>query len=281
LARLILGRDDLDVASDALVRGISETLAFNPIPQLFKPMYELGANKNLFTGNPIVNLSMSGLEDKYQASPWTSPAAQKIGEAMPDWSGPFQSPLRIQHAIRAYTGTVGLYTLNAVDWMIRQADGSLPEAPTKHWWERPVISRVVKGNTDISRYNKYEEKLYEAIAESDKAQRTFNMLAKQQRIDEAREFAKKRLHLINPDIDPKTGQPREKDAFTVRKALNEVRQELRELNEAQRSVYVDANMSGDKKRKLLDDLTKKKNLLLKNSAVLLQRIEDLENRLSE
>jgi hypothetical protein len=282
IVRSILDKDDLPTTKEALLRGIGETLAFNPIPQLFKPMYELGANKNLFTGNPIVNQSMQGLEDKYQASPWTSPVAQAVGEAMPDWSGPFQSPLRIQHAIRAYTGTVGLYTLNAVDWIIRQADGSLPEMPTKHWWERPVINRVVKGPAELSKYNKYEEKLYDTIAQSDKAQRTFNMLYKQKRIDEAKELAKKRRPLINTMVDPDTGQPLKGAEHTtggqVRAALNDARQNLRELNEMVRMIARDQNMSGEEKREKLDQLTIARNRGMKEVGKLLERIQEMRDQ---
>jgi len=258
------------------MRGIGETLAFNPIPQLFKPMYELGANKNLFTGNPIVNLSMSGLEYPYQSSPWTSPVATRIGQAMPEALGPAQSPLRVQHTIRAYTGTVGLYTLNAVDWILRQADGDLPDMPSKRWYEKPVINRIVKGPTDTTRYNRYKSQVYELIDESNKAQRTFNLLAKQGRIDEAKDIARKRKPLVNTNVDPKTGQPEDRNEETVRSKLMDIQKSLREMNAKERAIMASKNIDGDKKREMLDTITRTKNKMLSNNAKLLQIIEDLK-----
>lgn len=276
VARSILGRDDIEVSKDALVRGFGETLAFNPIPQLFKPMVEQYSNHNMFTGRPIEGMGISGYEHKYRHTPWTSPAAVKVGEAMPDWSGPVQSPARIQHMIRAYTGTVGLYTLNAVDWLISQADSDLPPRPSKRWYEKPVISRIVKGRSDTTRYNKYEDKLYDVIDQSDAAQKTFNMLAKQGRIEEAKEVAGKRKHLINPDIDPETGQAMDRDAITPRTELAKVQKAIREINTAQRALMANKTMDGDKKRDRMDEMTRAKNRVLSQAAKLLQKLDDLK-----
>jgi len=55
--RGMTGADDFSVSKQRFYAALSETLAFNPVPQLFKPMYELGANRNTFTDKPIVNMA--------------------------------------------------------------------------------------------------------------------------------------------------------------------------------------------------------------------------------
>jgi hypothetical protein len=274
--RLLLGRDDLQVTTDVMKRALLDTLAFNPIPQLFKPMVELYSNNNMFTQTPIENASIRRFEDKYRAYPWTSPVATRIGEMMPDGSGAFQSPARIEHTVRAYTGTIGLYTLNTFDWLLRQADGNLPEPPAKHWWERPVISRVVKGETRTSRSNKYEEQVYKVLEQSQEAQNTFNMLVKQGRLDEAREHAKKRKHLINPDINPETGKALDPDKVTPRTEIQDVQSALREISAQSRAISV-SKLDAKTKRERLDELTIRKNEILNKAAGLLEKLDEIKN----
>jgi hypothetical protein len=272
--RSLLQRDDLEVTADALARGLGETLAFNPIPQLFKPLYEQGANKNLFTGAPIVNMAMSGLEHQYQASPWTSPAAQRIGAALPEGMGPATSPLRIQHIVRAYTGTVGLYALNSVDWVLRQTDDSLPSEPTSKWYERPVLSRVIRGDASTDNYNKYSNEMYEVIDESNKAVRTLNMLVSQGRFDEAKAKAQQRAHVLYP-VDSKL-QPVNEGKGSPREAILEVQKGLREISAASRAIRLSKTMDGDAKRSRLDELTKRRHELLASAASLMEKLDEIE-----
>jgi hypothetical protein len=263
--RNLLGRDDIEATTSAVLRGLGETLAFNPTPQLFKPVVEQVANKNFFTGSPIVNQAMSGVEYPHQAYAWTSPAAGEVARMVPEALGPAGSPLRVEHVVRAYTGTMGLYTLGAIDWVVRGIRGDdLPELPTRRWWERPVLSRFIKGPTELSRQNRYATKLYDLFEESNKAQRTFNMLLRQERIDEAMAHAKKRKHLINTDVDPMTGRPQNQMAYELspRKAIIEYEQAMREMNAATRAIMVSRNLTGEEKRERLDELTKTRHELL-------------------
>jgi hypothetical protein len=278
--RNLLGRDDIEATTSAVLRGLGETLAFNPTPQLFKPVVEQVANKNFFTGSPIVNQAMSGVEYPHQAYAWTSPAAGEVARMVPEALGPAGSPLRVEHVVRAYTGTMGLYTLGAIDWVVRGIRGDdLPELPTRRWWERPVLSRFIKGPTELSRQNRYATKLYDLFEESNKAQRTFNMLLRQERIDEAMAHAKKRKHLINTDVDPMTGRPQNQMAYELspRKAIIEYEQAMREMNAATRAIMVSRNLTGEEKRERLDELTKTRHELLSGAAEFMDVIDEIED----
>jgi hypothetical protein len=266
LVRAMLGRDDLPVTADVLARAFGSTLAFNPIPQLFKPMYELGANINLFTGSPIVNQSLSGLEPKYQAHPWTSEAAVTIGEAMPDWSGPLQSPVRIEHAIRAYTGTVGMYTLSLADAAVRAFDPDAPPDAAKHWYEHPVVSRVVKGEVKTSSRNKYTEKFYEMLEASNKANQTLNFLegradagGGEAAMNEYMELEGKRI----PEID-------------MRDQLLDIQKQLKELSTMQRGVLLNKEMDPKAKREAIDQLNIERNAVLNSTADIIKQWDELK-----
>lgn len=280
MMRYLLGKDDLYEIKEAGKRAVGSTLAFNPIPQLFKPMYELGANVNLFTGNQIENVSLQSMEPPQRFSPWTSPLAVRLGEAMPEWMGVARSPVRIEHAIRAYTGTVGLYTLNSVDWIIRQFDDRFPSRPARKWYEAPVLSRVIKGPTETSHYNRYEDRMYRLIDESNKAQGSYNALVRSGQMEEAERFAEKRENLINPNI------VKDKDSLfgnyksdstklkqTPRKAILEMQTSLRELSKRQREIMQNRDLSPEEKRSMLDDTNMERRALLDEAKWLIDTLE--------
>jgi hypothetical protein len=268
LARSLLGRDDLQTSGHSLARGLGETLAFNPIPQLFKPMVEEFANYNMFLGRDIVNQSMTGLDYNEQATPWTNQAAKMVGKALPDWSGPVQSPLRIEHTVRAYTGTMGLYAMNTMDWLIRQADGDLPVKPARRWYEKPVLSRFIKGKAATARYNKYTQKVYDVIDESNKGQQTFNKMVKEGRKADALAKLEQKAPLVDPSGKATEG--------SARKELLKIKAKMAEINTKQRAIELHRTMSAEDKRQKIDFLQTKRHLLLSKAAILLEKIEDFE-----
>jgi hypothetical protein len=280
MMRYLLGKDDLYEVKESAKRAVGETLAFNPIPQLFKPMYELGANVNLFTGNQIENISLKNMEPPFRYSPWTSPLAIRMGEAMPEWMGIARSPVRIEHAIRAYTGTVGLYTLNSVDWVVRQFDDRFPERPARKWYEAPVASRIIKGKAETSRYNRYAERMYRLIDKANEAQGSYNSLLRQGQLEKAEEFADKRANMINPYYKP------DKDSMfggyksdsskidkTPRRAILDMQKELREISKTQREIMMHPTMSPEEKRSMLDESNIERRALLEEAKWLIDQLE--------
>jgi hypothetical protein len=213
-------------------------------------------------------MSMTGLDYDEQATPWTNQAAKKLGKALPEAFGPVTSPLRIEHTVRAYTGTMGLYAMNAMDWVIRQADSDIPIQPTRRWYEKPVLSRFIKGEAKTARYNKYTQKVYDVIDEANKAQRTFNKMVKEGR----REDAIAKLKDKRPLVDA-SGKATEGSA---RKRLLDVQAQLRSINEKQRAVELSRVMDPDRKRELLDRLQEQRHRVLAGAAILLDRIKELE-----
>jgi hypothetical protein len=82
---------------DSMKRGIISTLAFNPMPQTFKPLAEALVNYNSFTGRVIVGAGMEGRAPEFQVGPGTSEVAKQLGSALG------LSPLKVDHVLQGYT----------------------------------------------------------------------------------------------------------------------------------------------------------------------------------
>jgi hypothetical protein len=98
--------------TDALGRMVWQTFSMNPVPQLFKPMVDIYANKNPFTSAPIESAGMERLSKQERKTDSTSPIAVALGsvsKAMTAITGDAGelSPIQIDYMIRAYMGWLG------------------------------------------------------------------------------------------------------------------------------------------------------------------------------
>jgi hypothetical protein len=92
---------------DSLLRATTSTLAFNPVPQAILPILETVANYDTFTGRPIVPTYMQDRNAIAQARFGTNELARRAGEATGI------SPLKLDHLMNGYLGSLGTYTLDA------------------------------------------------------------------------------------------------------------------------------------------------------------------------
>jgi hypothetical protein len=141
------GQDTGADLKESIIRNITSTLAFNPIPQALLPIVENTANYSFFTGKPIVGMGLEGLEPKFQAGASTSILAQEIGEATNS------SPAKIYNLIKGYTGTLGTYAAMMLDSVMR-GEGDPTKASLK-LEQMPVFKRFFspsEGTGTISAY---------------------------------------------------------------------------------------------------------------------------------
>ena len=91
----------------SLKNMITNTFAIN-LPQFVKPLVDLYANKDSFTGAPIESAGMERLSKQERATDTTSPLAIALGGlssvALP---GEGMSPVQMDYAIKAYFGWLG------------------------------------------------------------------------------------------------------------------------------------------------------------------------------
>lgn len=264
------GKDTNEQMWKAALRGVGETFAMNPIPHVVKPMIEQWANKSFFRSRAIVSMGQRGLKPEAQYTAYTSETARlfaaftadMIPEGMkvmvPDT---LMSPVRLEHSIRAYLGTLGAYGLKVSDNLARMAF-DLPEAPapTVPSFAGPfspiiegTLRRFIRPDTDVEGRNRLSDELYEMLDDANAVTRTFNAYKRQGRMDAARELFKS-----------------EQPLFQYKARLNSINKSLRVVNTAMRRVRFDQNMDSQQKREALNRLVGQRNRILAHVEPLLE-----------
>ena len=123
-----------DLAESAL-RNIISTLKINPVPQAFLPILEESVNYSLFTGMPIVGRGMENVAAPYQRNSSTTELSIMLGEQLN------LSPIRIDHVISAYTGSMGMYMAQMIGGVINTVSGSEATRPAMSIEQTPVLKR--------------------------------------------------------------------------------------------------------------------------------------------
>jgi len=226
------GRD----LKNSIVRNITSTLAFNPIPQAILPLVENTVNYSFFTGRPVVGKGLERLEAQAQVTPGTSLLAQEVGEATNT------SPVLIDNVIRGYTGTLGTYFVMALDAVMR-GEGD-PTKATLRMEQMPVIKRFFASpdaSGNVTAYYELKQRVNQAVA-------TINFYERTGDYEKMIEFMEERkgaqLLAIKPLIQ----------------ALDKNMQELRET----RSAILLSSMDPDEKRDALTTIQKAQVALTRN-----------------
>jgi hypothetical protein len=97
------------VFGHSLARMMGDTFAMNPMPQMFKPLVDLYANKDSFTNAPIETAGMERLSKAERASDTTSTLAKSVSgvanTVLPETLK--MSPVQADYAIKSYFGWLG------------------------------------------------------------------------------------------------------------------------------------------------------------------------------
>jgi hypothetical protein len=125
---------------------LTDTFAMNPVPQAFKPLIDLYANKDSFTGAPIESAGMERLSKQERFTDNTSALAKALGgisEAgarVLTFSSDAEgiSPVQVDYAIKAYFGWAGSMVASISDKAVQP--WSEVEKPTK-----PLVDTLAMG----------------------------------------------------------------------------------------------------------------------------------------
>jgi len=145
--------------------AILQTLAFDPWPQLLKPVVEVAAyNRSAFYDTPIHTWSDERVESHRRFSEFTSPTAIWSGNTeLAKWIG--VSPKQLQYLWEGYTGTMGAYVLKAADTIVtRPLVGSPPTLPIKSH-DVPGWKALFPG--DRKKATQYQTDFYDRMKEVD------------------------------------------------------------------------------------------------------------------
>lgn len=222
---------------------LSNTFAAD-VPQFLKPVWEDQTNMNSFTQRPIVPQSLQRMEANQQYSTttpeWIKDASKALPEAAPEW---MRSPVRLQHMIEGYTGTVGQYIVGVTDVAYRKGTGTEKVAPAKKDFDYPVVKTFVRDGVSG---DKYTDRLYQMSEKAGQTYGTLKAYKDQKNLQAYREFKTEKASVL-----------------AARKSIEKGVARMQKYNRQTKAIYANDGMSPEAKRAELDALQIKKNELAK------------------
>jgi hypothetical protein len=243
IAEYAFGNDTGKDFADAMKRNFTNTFAFNPIPQTILPLVEARADYSFFTGRAILSKGLEGVAPEYQMGPNTSRMAQFFASltsgmtALPDF---LRSPAMIDHIIGGYTGTFGMYAVDAVDAVV-SANSDVPKA-SKRFEQMPVLRRFLLDPEARGNVTAY----YDLKNATDEVVRTSNFLERTMNFENFADYSEDTIKMLA--------------SADFVKALDK---DMKELNDVI-GVVRNSGMSSDEKRDALLSLNQAQNNLTAN-----------------
>ena len=204
--------------AESFERGIVSTLEINPISgiQAIGPIVESFINYDFFRGRSIVPIyldqnGVDGLESKFG----TTELARLIGESSNI------SPMKIDHILYGYTGTMGMYVLDLIDAGLRSEEiqgDKTKILPARNIYEFPLWKRFF-GRKEGSGL---KSAAYDLKKEVDKIHGSVNALIKSGRGDEVALFLRGKEHIYN--LQDTTNQ--------IGKVLADTRKRIKEIQQS-------------------------------------------------
>ena len=170
------GTDTGEDLAKSMERALRSTFAVNYIPQTVLPLVEATTNYSYFTMRPIVGQGMEGVRPGLQTGPGTTKISEAVGKAINT------SPILIDHIIQGYTGTMGMYLVNAVDSVIDSVSDT--QKPSLRPDQYPIVKRFMMNPEAKGSVTAY----YELKGAVDETVRTMNLLEKTGRGEDLTEF---------------------------------------------------------------------------------------------
>jgi hypothetical protein len=243
IAEYAFGNDTGKDFADAMKRNFTNTFAFNPIPQTILPLVEAKADYSFFTGRAILSKGLEGVAPEYQMGPNTSRMAQFFASltsgmtALPDF---LRSPVMIDHIIGGYTGTFGMYAVDAIDAVV-SANSDVPKA-SKRFEQMPVLRRFLLDPEARGNVTAY----YDLKNATDEVVRTSNFLERTMNFENYAEYSQDTIKMLA--------------SADFVKSLDK---DIKELNDVI-GVVRNSGMSSDEKRDALLALNQAQNNLTAN-----------------
>ena len=232
-----LGEDTNKDFMDSMARNLRSTLAIDYLPQTIKPFVETQTNFSLFTQRPIVGQGLEGVAPEYQVGPGTSSLAAGLGSQLG------MSPMKIDHLIQGYTGTIGMYMVSALDGVMNM-NAENPNA-SKRFEQMPFIKRFALDPEARGTVTSY----YDLKNATDEAVRTSNLLERTMDFEERNKFMRDNIRMLaNKDyiLDlEKTMKEFRQAQVMIRSSKMDAdakRDALLRINQAQNAITANINM---------------------------------------
>jgi len=227
---------------------ITEQFAMNPVPQIVKPMIDLYANRDSFTGRAIESMGMERRRPEDRARASTSTIALALGQlGLPN---PAQlanaryealSPVQIDHLVRGYFGWLGTAITAGLDYGLRPMSdrGARPEMRLKDVFLAGSFVETLPANS-----SRYVTEMYEQARQAQQFWASYRDAVKFGDTARAAELmAENREQLV---------KARRLSGFTDAGG---------QLNGQVRRIEASRSLSPETKRKMIDALEQRRNQL--------------------
>ena len=197
-----------------------DNLSMNPVPQALKPIIDLYANVDSFSGRPIESMGMERLQADYRFNSHTSVLARGASTALNAVSrntlgAETLSPVQIDHLIRAYFGWLGTFSVAAADLAIRPTM-SEPNRPSIDYLK--VVTQGIAATVPADQ-SRYVSAIYEQAKELDRVYATHRQLVRDGKVAEASGFAADNADMLR----------RQRLVATAKKIIAESNQRVRAI----------------------------------------------------
>jgi len=228
------GSDTGKDMADSFKRNLINTFAFNPIPQTVLPFVEARTNYSFYTMRDIVSQGMENVAKEYQVAPNTSEAAKKLGKILGE------SPIIVDHIMKGYTGSLGMYAIDLIDAVLF-SNGDSPK-PAKRFEQMPVIKRFALDKEAKGTVTAY----YDLKNSVDEVVRTINLMERTGNSEDLGNYIEKNAHL-----------------FGMRNYISSVEKQMKVLREAAIQIR-SSDMGSEEKRDSLLAITQAQNAITGN-----------------
>jgi hypothetical protein len=234
---LTLGDDTNKDFMDSMARNLRSTLAIDYLPQAIKPFVETETNFSLFTRRPIVGQGLEGVAPEYQIGPGTSSLATFVGSNLG------MSPMKVDHLIGGYTGTIGMYMVSALDGIMNM-NAENPSA-SKRFEQLPFIKRFALDPEARGTITGY----YDLKNATDEAVRTSSLLERTMNFDERGQFMRDNIKMLANkdyilDLEKTMKEFRQMQVMirSSRMDADAKREALLRINQAQNAITANINI---------------------------------------
>ena len=202
----------------------------NLTPQFIKPIIEANLNYSFFTNTPIVGRGLEQREASQQFTSNTSELAKMFGELTGT------SPMKMEYIFRGYTGIAGGSLLDITNMMFANR-------PDRHLYELPGFKTFMYDKVPGG----YKEQYYDLRDRVTEVNATINGMIADGRVDELMPYL----------TDEKLNK------YALVQTINDIDQQMEEFRALRKLVAGDKSMSGEAKRKVIDEIEQSENELLK------------------
>jgi len=230
---------------------ISQTFAIDPVPQAFKPLLDIYANKDGFTGRAIESQADQRLRPEDRYSERTSEVARFLGQmGLPDparlMKGEYVglSPKQIDHLLRGYFSWMATASTVASDMLLRNTVVDRGESPSLRLKDVFLVGNFAEGLPSGS--SRYVTAMYEQAKSVEQAYAAY------------RDALASGDHAKATEIMDASGE-----LIRSRGAVNTATKLLAQLNSQAKRVQADTNMSSDEKRERLTRIEQRRHEIAK------------------